>query len=126
MKQQQKATKTFYFLGLLFVFLVFQHCKTKQSTTIAVAKTSENTVTYTKDIAPVMEQKCSPCHYPESGKKKFLDTYKATKNNIDDILNRVQLPTTDKYFMPFKSKKEPLTEEEIKLLKDWVTQGMPE
>lgn len=118
------------FMTLLLVIGVsftMQFCKSGYK---AVEKTGEkqfeNPVTYTANIAPIMEMKCTPCHYPEKGKKKLLDTYTATRNNAVDILKRVEMPATEEGFMPFKSKKEPLTAEEIQLLKDWIAQGTPE
>lgn len=83
-------------------------------------------VTYVKDIAPIMQARCTPCHFPEQGKKKFLDTYGAVKTNIDDILARVQLPVTDEDFMPYKSKKEPLSDSLIMVFKQWKALNMPE
>lgn len=127
MNKLNTSTKPFYLFGLLLILISLQHCKAKQTATMTTeAKTFENPVTYQNDVAPLMELKCTPCHFPDKGKKKYLDTYAAVKKNIDDILHRVQLPTTEKEFMPFKMKKDPLTEAEIKLMKDWVKQGMPE
>jgi len=85
----------------------------------------DSTVTYQKDIAPLIKKSCSPCHFPETGKKEPLDTYDATKDYADDILERVQLPKETKKFMPFKSKKEPWSAEEIKLFKTWIDLDMP-
>lgn len=53
----------------------------------------------------MMLASCSPCHFPESGKVKPLDTYEATAKNIDDILSRVQLPIDHEGYMPFKKAK---------------------
>jgi hypothetical protein len=82
-------------------------------------------LSWQKDISPVMQIHCSPCHFPETGKKKFLDTYTATRDNIDSILYRVQLPPDNPKFMPFKSKKEPLSDSLIQIFKLWKVQGMP-
>lgn len=98
-----------------------QFCKSAKST---AAK--EPQITYTEHIAPIMEKACTPCHFPDKGKKKMLDTYEATKTTINDILNRVQLEESDKKFMPFKSKKDPLTTAEINLMKKWLAQGLKE
>jgi hypothetical protein len=84
------------------------------------------TVFYETDIKPIMLRSCTPCHFPTEGKKKMLDSYLATKENIVDIINRVQLPPEEKKFMPFKSKKTPLSAAEIDLLKTWYNEGMPE
>ncbi|MCR8666879.1 hypothetical protein NO995_04245 [Aestuariibaculum sp. M13] len=100
-----------------------QYCKSSKETTV---KQEEPAVSYAKHIAPVMERSCTPCHFPENGKKKYLDTYGAVKNNIEDIITRVELPVTEKKYMPFKSKKPALTAEEITMLKKWVASGFSE
>ena len=81
-------------------------------------------ITYKEDVAPLLGQSCSPCHFPDGGKVKFLDTHNAVRENIDDIILRVQLPVGSEGFMPFKSKRDPLTAEQIQLLKDWRSSGM--
>lgn len=83
------------------------------------------TVSWAKDISPVMQMRCTPCHYPETGKKKLLNTYEATAESIDDILMRIQLPHDDPKFMPFKSKKEPLSDSLIQVFILWKEQKMP-
>jgi hypothetical protein len=82
------------------------------------------TVFYEKDIKPIMLSSCTPCHFPEQGKKKMLDTYATTKDNIDEIIKRLELPTSDEAFMPFRSKKPPLTAAQVQLFRDWLKQGM--
>lgn len=85
----------------------------------------EPVVTYATDVAPIIQDRCTPCHFPETGKKKFLDTYVAARDNIDSILYRVQLPKDHPKFMPFKSKKEPLSDSLINVLKLWKAQEFP-
>lgn len=104
-------------------------CKTSKQATTAKSSSDippEELVSYTEDIRPIMVRSCTPCHFPDKGKKKYLDTYKATRNNINDIIARCELPVDDPDYMPFKSKKPALTTEEIGMLKTWVAQGMPE
>jgi len=52
----------------------------------------DSKVSYADHIVPLMENSCTPCHYPEKGKKKLLNTYEATVETIDDIIYRVALP----------------------------------
>jgi hypothetical protein len=82
------------------------------------------TVFYQRDIMPIMQASCAPCHFPEKGKKLPLDTYAAVKQNIDAILYRVQLSPSESKFMPLDSKKPPFTPEQIQLLKQWKKEGM--
>jgi hypothetical protein len=46
-------------------------------------------------------------------------------NNIDEILVRVQLPHDHDKFMPFKMKREPLSDSLVQVFKLWKQQGMP-
>lgn len=110
--------------ALLCLALTLQFCSSSKKAATAEASVTP-TVFYAKDIKPIMLAKCAPCHFPETGKKMPLDTYEAVRDNIQDILRRVQLPQDHMGFMPFKNKKEPLTAAEIQLLKDWVAGQMP-
>ena len=84
-------------------------------------------VSYASQIAPIMERSCSPCHYPQKeGRKAPLDTYDALKGEFSEVIERVQLPEDDVKFMPFKHKRESLSEEEIEMLKNWARGGFPE
>ncbi|UKN03735.1 hypothetical protein K6119_09550 [Paracrocinitomix mangrovi] len=83
-------------------------------------------VSYKKDIYPIMERSCTPCHFPEKGRKEMLNNYETTVANIDEIIKRIQLKPNDIKFMPYKQKKQALSAEEIALLKNWQAQGMPE
>jgi hypothetical protein len=114
------------FVALLSL-ITFSFCSSGKKTTTAVSdEPSPNPAfTYEKDVAPIMMASCSPCHFPESGKKKPLDTYEATAKNIDDILARVQLPVDHDQYMPFKSKKPALTDRQIAILKRWQQDKMP-
>lgn len=114
--------KPFYIFMLLLLAFSLQFCKTSQK---AIAKASIPMVTYAKDISPIISRSCSPCHFPETGKLKWLNTYEAARDNIVEILKRVQLNANDEGFMPFKHKKPGLTDGEIKLFKDWMAQKMP-
>jgi hypothetical protein len=113
-----------YLIGILFAsILILPYCKTTKK---AIGESKTSPVRYTADIAPIMMDRCTPCHFPESGKKLPLDSYAAVKTNINEILMRVQLPKEDPKFMPFKSKKEPLSDSLIMVLKLWKETGMKE
>jgi hypothetical protein len=84
-------------------------------------------VSYASQIAPIVERSCSPCHYPQKeGRKAPLDTYDALKREFSEVIERVQLSDDNVKFMPFKHKRESLSEEEIELLKNWAKGGFPE
>ena len=107
----------------LLAILILPYCTTTKKAA-GDANKSAPTISYSKDIAPIMVERCSPCHFP-GGKKKFLDTHAAVSSQIDDILRRVQLPADSAGFMPFKSKKEPLSDSLIQVIALWKAQEMP-
>ncbi len=75
---------------------------------------------YTSNIKSILENKCTPCHFPnQGGNKPPFDTQAAASSNIDEILVRVQLKPDERGYMPFKGKKEGLTAAEIASLKEW-------
>jgi hypothetical protein len=71
-----------------------------------------------------MAERCTPCHFPDGGKKKFLDTHTAVRDNIEDILYRIQLPIDSSDFMPWKSKKPPLSDSLVQVIRVWKDTGM--
>ena len=60
-------------------------CKPTQKTAKA-PEVTETTTSYNEDIAPIMKRSCTPCHFPEEGRKKMLDTYEAASKNVHDII----------------------------------------
>jgi len=122
-------TKNKYFLILAAALLVvLQFCKPAQTATSDTSKKDVPPVvliSYEKDIRPLMLERCTPCHFPEMGQKKMLNTYEAAKADVTEMVRRIKLNPTDPQFMPFRSKKPALTEQEIKLFSDWLSQGTP-
>jgi hypothetical protein len=110
-------------ITVLFTILLLPFCTTSKKA-VGDNKMTEPKISYALDIAPILADRCAPCHFP-GGKKKFLDTYTAVSTQIDDILYRIQLPTDSSAFMPFKSKKPPLSDSLIQVIKLWKTQQMP-
>jgi hypothetical protein len=107
---------SFSLLGLL-------SCKSTEKTTTDSEKPMVQTVSYERDIKPIMIRSCTPCHYPEKGRKKQLDTYEAVSDNVSQIIKMVSLDPSDEHFMPYESKKQPLSEQEIELFKTWKAEG---
>ena len=108
---------------LLFSIMVIPFCTTTKKA--AGNNLKQPVVSYTADVAPILKERCTPCHFPDGGKRRFLDTYQAVKTNIDSIIYRVELPPDHPDFMPFKSKKEPLSDSLINVLKVWRAQEFP-
>ncbi|MGC4100655.1 hypothetical protein [Ferruginibacter sp.] len=83
-------------------------------------------VSFEKDVMPIMQARCTPCHFPPEGRKKPLNNYETVKAGIADVIARVKLPQEANGFMPFKNKKPPLSDSLINVLVQWQQQGMPQ
>lgn len=86
----------------------------------------EPTLSYKKDIKPIIEDRCTPCHFPPDGRKEPLNDYSSVKAHIAEIIERVKLPKDDKKFMPAKNKKPALNDSLITVLIQWKLENMPE
>ncbi|MCB9034918.1 MAG: hypothetical protein H6553_13860 [Chitinophagales bacterium] len=114
-------------IGIIVASIVLVSCNaTKKASKTASEDVKLNIYSFKEDVLPIFTASCSPCHTNPEGKHVYLEDHMVAIENIDDILTRVQLPTTDEKFMPFKSKKAPLTEEQIKIIRDWKLSGMQE
>lgn len=84
-----------------------------------------NTTTFSGNVLPLLNLKCSPCHIrSKGGKKTNFENYNAAKKYAAVMLARVQLNPKQKYFMPSKNDK--LKEEEIAVFKKWIGDGLLE
>ena len=95
---------------------------------------------FTKTVLPTLQKKCISCHrepyktkYGRIKKPKgklILNTPNGIKRSVipnkpnESLLyKRVTLDKEDDKFMPPQGKKEPLTKEELKNLKNWIQSG---
>lgn len=110
------------FILMLIAVTAFAACSKKSNP----SKTpKEKMTTYTADIVPLLQAKCTPCHLPSKGGfKANFENYESAKKFGADMVTRVMLNPGDRGFMPFKHAK--LPEEEIALIKKWVDQGLLE
>src|SRR5690349_22529941 len=89
-------------------------------------------VTFSKDVAPILERSCQNCHRPGSIAPMSLLTYKDARpwaRSIKDKVVRRQMPPwhIDRTVGITKFKDDPsLTEAEIATIANWVDQGSPE
>lgn len=82
--------------------------------------------TYAESITTIINERCTPCHVPaKGGNKKPYDSYTNVKNDIDEIIRRIELNPTERGFMPFK-KTEKLPAEIIAVFKKWKDDGLLE
>jgi hypothetical protein len=114
--------KNVFFALTLMSMAVFTACSKKNS----ASKTPKVIpTTYTTDMMPLIQAKCTPCHLPSKGGfKANFENYEGVKKYGAEMLARVQLNPGDRGFMPFKHEK--LTAEEIVIIKKWIEQGMLE
>ena len=106
---------------MLFGTFFLTYCSSTKKA--AVPAPPAVTTYYDTNIKSLVESKCSPCHIPaKGGKKGPLDTYEHMKDNIDNVLMRIQLNPGDKGFMPFKHPK--LSDSAINVFKQWKAEGL--
>jgi mono/diheme cytochrome c family protein len=97
---------------------------------------TQNGVTYDKDIRPLFEQNCFKCHGPEKQKGKLrLDSLAAALkggedgkviekgNSAKSLIVRFTARLNEEEGMPPKDKGNPLTKEQVGLLRAWIDQG---
>lgn len=88
-------------------------------------------VTFSKDIKPLIDRKCLPCHVKGGSAPFPLQTYSQVKNRSDLCLRMMlthmmpPCPTTSE-FGEFCEGGGPLSDDEAILLQNWVATGSPE
>src|SRR3954469_4446524 len=95
----------------------------------AAAADNARTVTFTKDVAPIFQQKCESCHRPDNMAPMALITYEDARPWAKSIAARVasrQMPPwhIDKTvgIQKFKNDRS-LSDEQIETIVNWVTAG---
>ena len=97
----------------------------------APARPASPAVTFTKDVAPILQRSCQSCHRPDQMAPMSLVTYEDARPYARSIKNKV----TARLMPPWhvernigiqKFKDDPsLTDEEIATIVAWVDQGSP-
>src|SRR5438477_12184071 len=93
--------------------------------------TNKTPVTFTKDVAPILQAKCQDCHRPGSIAPMSLITYEEARPWARSIKERVatrQMPPwhIDKAVGVQKFKNDmSLTDEQIATITQWVDSGAP-
>lgn len=118
----QIMRKVLFLVVVIFFVAFLQNCKTAKTNSYQVP----TALSYNKDIVPILQTSCTPCHFPPEGRKEPLNSHETVKNNISAVIARVKLPKEDLKFMPFKSKKPGLNDSLISVLETWQKQNMPE
>lgn len=94
------------------------------------------TISYYKDIRPIIQQHCQGCHQPAKAQGGYVmtshgDLFKETVNNVagvvagkpneSELVKQIVSQKGEKPAMP--RGKEPLTEREVTIIKKWIEQG---
>jgi mono/diheme cytochrome c family protein len=103
-----------------------------QAASVVTTPAADEPVTFTKHVAPILQQKCQVCHQPNSIAPMPLLTYQDAKDYADEIRsyvsNRVMPPWhIDRTvgIHDFKNDRG-LSDEQIATLVRWIDTGMPE
>ncbi|MCE9531650.1 MAG: redoxin family protein [Planctomycetes bacterium] len=95
----------------------------------AIARPTTTSVTYYKDVLPILQNNCQGCHRPGAVGPFSLMNFKQAVNWAEDIKSYTQ----DRRMPPWKPSEglafhndRRLSEEQIKLLAAWVDGGTPE
>ncbi len=114
--------KQIFTTALLLIVISFQFCNTsKKAQTVSNAKPIVS-ITFEKDIAPLIQNSCSPCHISGKGKKEPLDNYTAATEYIDDIIRRLKKDPAEPGFMPMRHAK--LSDSTIQLFVQWKANNL--
>lgn len=111
----------------LVTLIIFASCAKK--TTSAGSSTTEaakpKATSYTTDVLPLLQAKCTPCHFPsKGGNKANFETYATASKYGAAMLERVQKNPGERGFMPMRNPK--ISETEIATIKKWIEGGLAE
>ncbi len=94
------------------------------------ARAFQASVTYSNDVAPLLADRCGTCHHPGGSAPFSLLTYADAKRHATQIA----AVTASRFMPPWKAEptdgpfvgQHPLSESEIRLLRQWAEDGAPE
>jgi hypothetical protein len=101
------------------------------------APAAKTGLTYDKDIKPLFEKACFKCHGPEKQKAKLrVDSLEAVKKGGEDgaifevgkseksrLVHSIARILDEDENMPPEGKAEPLTKDQVALVRAWIDQG---
>jgi hypothetical protein len=92
---------------------------------IAVGTPSAQTLGYSRDVRPILADKCFRCHGPDDAAREAeLRLDEAGHGKQEELLRRIT-STDDDEIMPPPSSGKPLSAEEIDVLRRWIASGAP-
>ena len=93
-------------------------------------QTAAGAVTFTKDVAPILQQKCQVCHQPNSIGPMSLISYADAKDSADEIKEKVSARLMPPWHidrtMGIKDYKNDrgLTDAQVSTIVNWVDAGL--
>ena len=111
-------------IAVVVLLAVLAGCTTsdKNAETTKLSDDVESVVTFSQDIKPLLQEKCSPCH--AGGNQVTLTQYDNAKAKIDAIIDRINREEGSSGFMPRGRDK--LSAPEINLFESWRSAGIVE
>jgi len=96
---------------------------------VAALAIAAATITYSKDIAPLVTDRCAMCHHAGGSAPFALETYDDVKRHASQIVK----VTASRFMPPWKADpidgpfvgQHPLTDIEISTIRQWVDAGAP-
>lgn len=110
--------KKIVLFAMVAVVTAFQFCSSSKKAADA------SKVSYAKNVQPIIQASCSPCHIPPQGRAKALNTYDAAKAHADEMIVRIKRNPDEKGFMPAKHPK--LSADTIAVFERWKETGLAE
>jgi hypothetical protein len=100
------------------------------------AAASDGPISFNRDIRPILSDRCYACHGNDSGTREAdlrLDTAEGAHEwaiipgdaDGSEVVARVSSDDPDMRMPPADSKKKPLTNAQVELLRRWIDQGAP-
>lgn len=114
--------KKIIYISSLILFIT--SCESRTYEEISDNTPIAETVRYQKDIKPIIDANCIVCH-SAGGSASFqpLTNYNQVKNNIDNIIDRIQRPNGDPQKMPQGGS---LSATQINTFIKWKADGLTE
>ncbi|HMU09929.1 MAG TPA: cytochrome c [Ferruginibacter sp.] len=118
--------KHLFAAAILVTLIVFVSCSKKTNPTASTTEAPKPKVTsYTAEVLPLLQAKCSPCHFPsKGGNKANFETFASASKSGAAMLERIQKNPGERGFMPMRNPK--LSDAEIATVKKWIDGGMVE
>src|ERR1700735_1160238 len=98
---------------------------------VAIAAIAQAEVTFTKDVAPILQNRCQSCHRPDTFAPMSLLTYEETRPWAKSIKQKVLAREMPPWYIDrnvgirhFKNDVS-LSDEEITTIVKWVDSGSP-